>query len=62
MPNFEVCIVVKEYRWLDIEAENEAKAKDKAYALLDADYFENNPAQDSDIEIYADETKENTNA
>lgn len=62
MPNFEVCIVVKEYRWLDIEAESEAKAKDKAYALLDADYFENNPAQDSDIEIYADETKENTDA
>jgi hypothetical protein len=35
MKKFEICIVSKEYRWLEIEAETPEDARDKAWGQLD---------------------------
>jgi hypothetical protein len=64
MKKFEVCIVSKEYRWVEVEADDEAAAKDRAWDLISDGYVGDTPAQDSESDIYVEgEVKEeNENA
>ena len=59
MKKFEVCIVNKEYWWVEVEAEDEVAAKDRAWGLIDDGYTGDNPAQDSEVDVYVEgEVKE----
>ena len=51
MKKYEVCIIHKEYRWVDIEAESEAQAKTKAWEMVSDGYVGDTSAQDADCEI-----------
>ena len=52
MPKYEICIVSKEYRYVEIEADNENEAKDKAWDKVACGYTGDTKAEDCDTELY----------
>ena len=38
MKRYEICIVSKEYRWVDVEAEDEVTAQDKVWVMIGNGY------------------------
>ena len=52
MPKYEICIVSKEYRYIEVEAEDESEAKDKAWDKVACGYTCNVKAEDYDTELY----------
>jgi len=51
MPKYEVCIVSKEYRWIEVEADNESDAKDAAWDKVACGYTGDVKADDYDTEV-----------
>ena len=49
---YEVCIVSKEYRWVDIEAPNEESARDQAWEKVEYGYTGDTKADDYDTEVF----------
>ena len=49
---YEVCIVSKEYRWVDIEAPNEESARDQAWKKVEYGYTGDTKADDYDTEVF----------
>ena len=64
MPKYEICMVSKEYRWVEIEAESEDDAIGKAWDMVFCGYTGDTKAQDNETEIYVEGIvkKENENA
>jgi hypothetical protein len=52
MKTYEICVVSKEYRYLEVQAENEDDAKDKAWGLIE-NVLNHKPA-DYDTELYVE--------
>lgn len=52
MKRFEVCILHKEYRWVEIEAEDELQAHDLAWDKVACGYTGDVKPEDTDTEIY----------
>jgi len=52
MSTYEICVVSKEYRWVEVEAEDEQSAVDKAWDNIEN--IMNRKAEDYDTEIYAE--------
>lgn len=53
MNNYSVCLVSKEFRWVEVEAKDETEAKDKVWDKIES--VENCKAQYFDHEIFIDE-------
>lgn len=49
---YSICVVSKEYRWLEIEAETEEDAKDKAWDKIACGFTGDTKPEDTDTEIY----------
>lgn len=63
MPKYEICIVSKEYRYIEVEANNESDAKDMAWEQVACGYTANTKPEDYDTEVFIDSLiEENTNA
>lgn len=64
MPKYEICMVSKHYRWIEVEADCQSDAIDKAWDRIFDGYIEDNEAQDSETDIYCEGiiTEENENA
>ena len=54
MKKFEVCIVSKEYRWIEVEANDEAEATDKAWDKVACGYTGDVKPEDTDTDIYVE--------
>jgi hypothetical protein len=52
MKRFEVCVLYKEYRWLEIEAEDEEQAKEAVWDRVACGFTGDVKADDVDTEIY----------
>ena len=52
MKRYEICFVSKEYRYEEIEAEDEAEAREKAWDMVAAGYTCNVKAVDYDTEVF----------
>jgi hypothetical protein len=60
MKKYSVCVVCKEYRWVEVEAEDEYLARDMAWD--DIENIVNKDAEDHDVEVYVEqEEKANGN-
>jgi hypothetical protein len=62
MKKYEVCIIHREYRWVDIEAESEAQAKTKAWEMLCDGHLGEAHDADSEIRVEGEITEENDDA
>ena len=65
MRKFEVCILSKEYRWVQVEAEDEGKAKNIAFDMVvELGYCGDTNPEHVGLEIYIEEeiTEENEDA
>lgn len=51
---YEVCIVSKEYRWIEIEAMDQSDAIDKAWVKVENGFTCDTKPQDSDTDIYVE--------
>jgi hypothetical protein len=62
MKKYEICVVSKEYRYVEVEAEDEIQAREKVWQdLLDADFFDTKP-QGYDTEVFTECEIHNTAA
>lgn len=52
MKKYEICIVSKEYRYVEIEAETENDALDAAWDKIACGYAGDVKADDTDTEVY----------
>ena len=52
MPKYEICIVSREYRYVEIEAANASDAMDTAWGMVADGYTTTTKAQDYDTDIY----------
>jgi hypothetical protein len=52
MKKFEVCIVSKEYRWVEIEAEDDVQAIELAWDKVACGFTGDVKANDYDTEVY----------
>ena len=52
MKTYEVCVVSKEYRYVNVEAETEEDAIDKAWDWVARGLTSDTKAQDYDTEVY----------
>lgn len=66
MPKYEICMVSKEYRYVEIEADSENDAIGEAWDMVSCGYTGDTTAQDTETEIYVEgivtNEKENENA
>jgi len=63
MPKYEICIVSKEYRWVEIEAKDHSDAKEKTWDLIIAGYVGDTSPEDTETDLYVEqEIEENENA
>ena len=49
--NYEVCIIYKEYRWVEIEASTQEEAKHRVHAMIDDGYIGDTQSEDTEIEL-----------
>lgn len=49
--NYEVCIIYKEYRWVEVEASTQEEAYHRAQAMIDNGYLGDNKPEDTEIEL-----------
>jgi len=54
MPKYQICLLSKEYRYIEIEADNEDKAKDKAWDKVACGYTCDTKAEDYDTEVFVE--------
>lgn len=54
MKTFEICIVSKEYRWVEIEAEDSEAAKDQVWVMIGNGYTCDTKAEDYDTELFVE--------
>jgi len=54
MPKFEVCVVAKEYRWIQVEAEHPEDAKEKAWEEISFGLIGDTKADDSETDVYVE--------
>lgn len=52
MKKFEVCILSKEYRWIEVEAEDAEAAREMAWDKVTCGYTGDVKAEDCDTEVY----------
>jgi len=52
MKRYEICVVSKEYRYVEVQADNEDDARDKAWGLIE-NVLNRKPA-DYDTELYVE--------
>lgn len=52
MKRYEVCVVTKQYHYFEVEAENEAEAREEADYKLDCGYVGDREPDDHDTEIF----------
>lgn len=55
MPKYEVCIVSKEYRWIEVDAPDESKAKEITWDMVACGFTGDTKAHDYDTEVYVEE-------
>lgn len=54
MKTFEICIVSKEYRWVEVEAENAEAAQDQVWVMVGNGYTGDTKAEDYDTELFVE--------
>jgi hypothetical protein len=54
MPKYEICLVSKEYRWVEIDADTENDARDKAWDMVACGYIGDTKFQDSETDVYCE--------
>ena len=54
MKRFEVCILYKEYRWIEVEAEDQEQAKEEAWDKVACGFTGDVRADDEDTEVYVE--------
>lgn len=54
LKKYEICIVSKEYRWVEIEAENEEDAKDKAWDKVACGFTGDTKPEDTETDLYVE--------
>ena len=54
MKRYEICVVSKEYRYVEVEAEDESEAKDKVWDKVACGLTTDTKAQDYDTELYVE--------
>lgn len=54
MPKYEIAIVSKEYRWVEIEADSENDARDKAWDMVACGYTGDTKPHDCDTDVYCE--------
>ena len=54
MPKYEICMVSKEYRWVEIKADSENDAIDKAWDMVACGYTGDTKAQDTETDVYVE--------
>jgi hypothetical protein len=52
MKTYEICVVSKEYRYVEVQAEDESDAKDKAWDQIES--VLNRKPEDFDTELYVE--------
>ena len=48
---YEICIVTKEYRWIEVEAVSPESAKNQVWSLVDAGYVGDTKPEDCEHEL-----------
>lgn len=54
MKKFEVCVVIKQYHYFEVEADNEAEAREEADYRIGCNYVANREPDDYDTEIFVE--------
>jgi hypothetical protein len=49
--NYSVCIVHKEYRWVEVEASTKEEAENRVWAMIDHGFLEDRKPEDADTEL-----------
>ena len=63
MPKYEICVVSKEYRWVEVEAKDHSEAVEKTWDLIANGYVGDRKPDDCETDIYVEqEIEENENA
>lgn len=56
--NVNICIVSKEYRWVELEAPTKESALAQAWALVDLGFTTNKQADDRETEVFIEQIGE----
>lgn len=54
MKTFEICIVSKEYRWVEVEAEDAEAAQDQVWTMVRLGYTGDTKPEDIDTELFVE--------
>jgi len=54
MKTYSVCVVSREYRYVEVEAEDESAAKDKVWDKVACGFTSDTKATDYDTELYVE--------
>jgi len=54
LKKYEICVVSKEYRWLEVEAETEEDAREKAWDKIVCGFTGDTKPEDTETEIYVE--------
>ena len=54
LKKYEICVVSKEYRWLEVEAETEVDAREKAWDKVACGFTGDTKPEDTETEIYVE--------
>lgn len=49
---YEICIVTREYRWIEVEAVSPESAKAQAWSMVDDGYIGDTKPEDCDTELF----------
>ena len=54
LKKYSICIVSKEYRWIEVFAGDEAEAKDKVWDEIACGFVGDNKPEDTDTDLYVE--------